>query len=213
MVRPLGSSQFGSAFSVASAPVVGGMAKGYPFSVVIDENGDGAFPLEHADTYSVTGLAIEGEPSLTYSAPYRLPAEDDEDNINIHIDNFDPADEGLVVTGSFCPTPESPATPLSAGGSPTTPTTESITLAAAAVTFAVNTDSIELAGDAGGNSITSITTTAARQYLLINFLDSNVSIIDGGNLKLSGNVAGTADDTLLLFFNGTVWRRVGGSAN
>ena len=43
--------------------------------------------------------------------------------------------------------------------------------------------------------------------------ESTAGLTDGGNLKLSGNFTGTADDTITLVCDGTNWYGTPGSAN
>lgn len=66
----------------------------------------------------------------------------------------------------------------------------------------------------GTNTITSITATNADiGRLVILKFTSTASLTDGSNLKLGGNFAGSADDTISLICDGTNWYETARSAN
>lgn len=98
---------------------------------------------------------------------------------------------------------------------------QSTTLAAAATTLAITSQYVILTGDAGANTITTITGAMAGQAmtLTLEFVDGNVTITDtndaGGANTVDLNSAFTsADDTILvLSWNGTNWKEVSRSAN
>lgn len=89
---------------------------------------------------------------------------------------------------------------------------ETVALGVGAATFAIGSNSIEVTGDAGGNSITTITGGFAGQFLVVQFVDALVTIVNddthaANTIDLIGAANLTsADDTLvLLFFDGTSW--------
>lgn len=89
-------------------------------------------------------------------------------------------------------------------------TGESVTLAAAATTFAVTTNFVTLTGDAGANTISTITGGVQGMVLVIKFVDSLVTITDtaantADTVNLSAAWASTSSDTLTLIFDGTKW--------
>ena len=62
-------------------------------------------------------------------------------------------------------------------------------------------------------TITSIDGGLPGQILLLSFEDSNVTISDSGALRLAGDFTSSADDVLLLFYTGAVWREISRSVN
>jgi len=66
----------------------------------------------------------------------------------------------------------------------------------------------------GAVTVTSITATGnTGRIVTLVFADGNVTITDGGNLKLAGNLVGTVDDTMTLVCNGTNWYEISRSVN
>ena len=102
------------------------------------------------------------------------------------------------------------------GRTASTPT--SSTIAAAATTLAITRDVMTITGDAGGNTVATITGGLSGQILTLIFTDSLVTITDDatGNantVNLSAAFTSTSNDTLTLVFNGTSWREVARSVN
>lgn len=96
---------------------------------------------------------------------------------------------------------------------------EQVTLAAAAAAIAVDSNVVEVTGDGGGNSVTTITGGVAGQILVLIFVDGNVTIVDdnahGANtIDIVGANTTFADDaTLTLIFDGTSWYELTRSIN
>jgi len=65
----------------------------------------------------------------------------------------------------------------------------------------------------GATTITNFDDGVLGQHITILFVDSNTTISDGGNFKLSANFSSTADDVLVLFFDGVTWYEVSRSVN
>ena len=112
---------------------------------------------------------------------------------------------------------------VNAGGSivaagPISSTGGSTTLAAAATTLAVTRNLVTLTGDAGANTLATITGGVSGQILVIIFVDNLVTITDdaggGANtVNLSAAFTSTANDTITLISNGTSWREMARSVN
>ena len=64
----------------------------------------------------------------------------------------------------------------------------------------------------GTTTITSITAGTAGTIVLLQF-DSSLTVTDGSNLLLAGNFSATANDTMLLYCDGTNWFEIARSAN
>lgn len=97
-------------------------------------------------------------------------------------------------------------------------TATTATLAAAATTIAETANVMTITGDAGANTIATITGGLSGQILTLIFTDALVTITDDatGNantVNLSAAFTSTANDTLTLVFNGTSWREVARSVN
>ena len=97
-----------------------------------------------------------------------------------------------------------------------TPT--SSTLAAAATAIAVTANVMTITGDAGANTVATITGGLSGQILTLIFADSLVTITDdatgtANTVNLSAAFTSTSNDTLTLVFNGTSWREVSRSVN
>ena len=95
---------------------------------------------------------------------------------------------------------------------------ESITLGAAVTTFVIARDFVVLTGDAGANTIATITGGLDGQILRLLFVDALVTITDANthaaNTVDLGAAFTSADDTvLLLMFDGTSWYEVSRSVN
>jgi len=93
-----------------------------------------------------------------------------------------------------------------------------VTLGAAATTFAVSKTSIEVTGDGGGNTVATITGGVEGQLLAIQFVDTNVTITDtdahtANTIDLNAAFTSADDVILLLYFDGTSWYEVSRSVN
>ena len=62
-------------------------------------------------------------------------------------------------------------------------------------------------------SITMFDSGYRGQEIVVECGDANTTIVDGGNLKLAGNLSCTADDYIRLIFDGTDWKELGRSVN
>lgn len=104
-----------------------------------------------------------------------------------------------------------------------TPVHEAVTLAAAATTFDVvssegRNDSMTITGDAGANTIATITGGVAGQHVTLLFVDGLVTITDtaahtANTVDLSAAFTSADDTVLQLFFDGTSWYEVSRSTN
>jgi hypothetical protein len=64
-----------------------------------------------------------------------------------------------------------------------------------------------------GNNITMFDSGVVGEQIVVIGGDADCIVVDGGNLKLSGNWTAAADDTLRLVFDGTNWFEIGRSDN
>jgi len=97
-------------------------------------------------------------------------------------------------------------------------TATSTTLAAAATTLAITSNVVTVTGDAGANTLATITGGLSGQILTLIFVDSLVTVTDSAagtanTVNLSAAFTSTSNDTLTLVFNGTSWREVARSVN
>lgn len=95
---------------------------------------------------------------------------------------------------------------------------QSVTLGAAATTFAVTSSFVELTGDAGANTISTITGGHEGQTLVILCTDANVTITDTDahttdTVDLSAAFTSADDTTLTLIYDGTSWYELSRSVN
>ena len=95
---------------------------------------------------------------------------------------------------------------------------QTITLGAAATTFAIASTSMEVTGNGGGNTIATITGGTAGQFLALQFVDANVTITDdnthaANSVDLNAAFTGADDTILFLYFDGTSWYEVSRSVN
>lgn len=93
-----------------------------------------------------------------------------------------------------------------------------LTLGAAATTFAAISNMMTVTGDAGANTIATITGGISGQYLCLLFVDGLVTITDNGTgtadtVNLSAAFTSAANTVLLLQSNGTSWFEVSRSVN
>jgi len=89
-------------------------------------------------------------------------------------------------------------------------TRNNATLAAAATTLAITRNVTTVTGDAGGNTLATITGGQSGQILTLIFVDGLVTITDDGSgaantVNLSSAFTSTAGDVLTLVFDGTSW--------
>lgn len=96
---------------------------------------------------------------------------------------------------------------------------QTTTLGVGATTFAVTSNVITVTGDAGANTIATITGATVGLYTFV-FVDALVTISNddthaANTIDLDGanNFTSAADKVLTLFFNGTSWYRIGESIN
>jgi hypothetical protein len=94
----------------------------------------------------------------------------------------------------------------------------STTLAAAATTLAVTNNFVKLTGDAGGNTIGTITGGVSGQMLTLLFVDANVTITDtdaatANTVNLSAAFTSAANTTLTLINDGNKWFELARSVN
>lgn len=94
-----------------------------------------------------------------------------------------------------------------------------LTLGVAATTFAVTKNFHEIDGDAGGNTIATITGGLTGAYLTLKFIDSSVIVTDdntgtSNTINLNAAFTSTANDIMVLIYDGTSWYEAGSrSAN
>jgi len=93
-----------------------------------------------------------------------------------------------------------------------------VTVAAAATTFAIASNVVIVTGDAGGNTVATITGGAAGQVLVLIFVDALVTITDtaaatANTVNLSAAFTSAANTVLQLVHNGTKWLEVSRSVN
>jgi hypothetical protein len=99
-----------------------------------------------------------------------------------------------------------------------TDTSQAITLAAAVTTFAVTGAFAVVTGDAGANTIATITGGRTGQRLALLFVDALVTVTDdnthaANSVDLSAAFVSVADITLELIHNGTSWYELSRSVN
>jgi hypothetical protein len=107
---------------------------------------------------------------------------------------------GLVVTGKIA----------------NTKTT--VTVAGAATTFAIASNVAVVTGDAGGNTIATITGGVSGQVLILIFIDNKVTITDDASktantINLSAAFTSAVNTTLTLVYDGTSWYEMARSVN
>lgn len=95
---------------------------------------------------------------------------------------------------------------------------QTVTLAAAATTFATTSNVIEVTGDGGGNTVATITGGINGQFVLLKFVDGNVTMTDtaaatANTFNLAGGFTSAANRTLMLVFDGNKWFEVSRSLN
>lgn len=97
-------------------------------------------------------------------------------------------------------------------------TKTAVTVAAAATTFAVTNNFVEVTGDAGANTVATITGGVSGQILTLLFVDGLVTITDtaaatADTVNLSAAFTSSAIDTLTLIYNGVKWIEIARSVN
>jgi len=95
---------------------------------------------------------------------------------------------------------------------------DNLTLGAAATTFAATSTVMTITGDAGANTIATITGGVDGQLLTLIFVDANVTITDDNthatnSVDLSASFTSADDTVLQLVFDGTSWYETARSAN
>ena len=93
------------------------------------------------------------------------------------------------------------------------PATTAVLTADAMLTPIGSYQPISAAAAVGTSSIATTTRAAGELLYLINVGSQTVTFTDTGSLKLSGNAALGAGDTLLLVFDGTAWNQAGKTDN
>lgn len=93
-----------------------------------------------------------------------------------------------------------------------------LTLGVAVTTFAADSNVMEITGDAGTNTIATITAGLAGQLLTLIFTDGNVTITDdnthaANTVDLSAAFTSADDTVLQLVYDGTSWYEVSRSVN
>ena len=97
-------------------------------------------------------------------------------------------------------------------------TKKDITLGVAATTFVTTSNVMQVTGDGGANTIATITGALSGQYLIMIFVDGNVTITDdnthaANSVDLSAAFTGADDTTLHLIYDGTSWYELSRSVN
>ena len=97
-------------------------------------------------------------------------------------------------------------------------TATSLTLGAAAATFALTSNVMTITGNGGGNTLTTITGGFSGQILVLKFVDANVTITDdatatANTINIGAAFTSTANDVISLMFDGTSWFETGRSVN
>lgn len=92
------------------------------------------------------------------------------------------------------------------------------TLGAAATTLAITRNSVKVTGDAGGNTLATITGGVSGQLLTLLFVDALVTLTDtaaatANTIDLSAAFTSSANDTVTLLFDGNKWFEVARSIN
>ena len=126
--------------------------------------------------------------------------------------------DGVISGASWDTVINGLETRLSAGA---VRTRDSITLGAAATTFAVNgayTTFIELTGDGGGNIIATITGAVVGQILVLQFVDALIQITDDNthaadSVDLSAAFTSADDTILVLIYDSVSFYEVSRSVN
>ncbi|MHA1812693.1 MAG: hypothetical protein ACTSYX_04575 [Candidatus Thorarchaeota archaeon] len=93
-----------------------------------------------------------------------------------------------------------------------------LTLGAAATTFATTSNSMTITGDAGTNTIATITGGISDQDMKLIFADGLVTITDtdskaADTIALSAAFTGAGRTVLVIHFDGTSWYEVSRSVN
>lgn len=93
-----------------------------------------------------------------------------------------------------------------------------LTLAAAATTIAVTSALMTITGDAGANTVATITGAKSGNILTLIFVDGNVTITNtdahtANTVDLSAAFTGADDTVLQLIFDGTSWYEIARSTN
>lgn len=97
-------------------------------------------------------------------------------------------------------------------------TAKLLTLGSSVTTFSVTSNVMTMTGDAGANTIATITGANSGQYLILIFVDGLVTLTDdnghGANtLDLSAAFTSADDTTIHLIYNGTSWFEISRSVN
>jgi hypothetical protein len=93
-----------------------------------------------------------------------------------------------------------------------------VTLAESATTLAITKNNVAVTGDAAGNTVATITGAGPVGLYTFRFIDDKVTITDtaegtANTVNLSAAFTSSADDILVLYWNGTSWREASRSVN
>lgn len=98
------------------------------------------------------------------------------------------------------------------------PSLQGIVLSAGATTIGIVDDTIIVVGDAGGNTISTITGGIMGQTLTLLFVDALITITDDNthtinSVDLNSAFISADDKTLMLLFDGISWYEISRSVN
>ena len=142
----------------------------------------------------------------------------------VEINGNKSADTLLIVRNDRVGAPyDSSFVVLSTGGTRTTGmygnnSEQAVTVTASATTFAVLKNNVAVTGDAGGNTIATITGGGAIGTYVLRFIDDKITITDtadgsANTVNLSAAFTSTANDIMVLYWNGTSWYECSRSVN
>ncbi len=97
-------------------------------------------------------------------------------------------------------------------------TKRNLTLGVGDTTFAVTSNVMAITGDGGGNSVDFITGAISGQYIIMIFVDANITLVDdnthtANSIDLSAAFTSADDTAIHLVFDGTSWYEVSRSVN
>lgn len=77
----------------------------------------------------------------------------------------------------------------------------------------ISTSNYFITANTTATSITNFDNGVSKKTIVVFCGDSNTTIVDGGTLKIAGNLVCTSDDVIALYFNGTNWIQLYRSVN
>lgn len=100
----------------------------------------------------------------------------------------------------------------------TTYATSTLTLAAAATTAALSTNSHTMDCDGGNNNVTTLTNGTGTMFVILKFVDSNCIFVDdatgtANTIDIGAAFTSSDNDTLTLYYDGTSWHELSRSVN